>query len=64
MKEEKAFDAIKDLAGNLPEGASVPVFSFDGKAFRRNLFKILTGGYAKGYKSKLVNYSYNRISRQ
>ena len=53
MKEEKAFDAIKDLAGNLPEGASVPVFPFDGKAFRRNLFKILTGGYAKGYKSKL-----------
>ena len=53
MKEEKAYDAVKDLVGNLPEGKSVPVFPFDGKKFKKNLFQLLTGGKAKGCKSKL-----------
>lgn len=53
MKEEKAFGAIKDLVGNLPEGKTVPIFPFDKKKFRKNLWEILTGAKAKGHKSKL-----------
>lgn len=53
MKEEKAYGAVKDLVGNLPEGKTVPVFLFDGKKFRKNLWQVLTGGKAKGKKSKL-----------
>ena len=53
MKEEKAYSAVKDLVGNLPEGKTVPVFPFDGKAFRKNLFELLTGGHAKGHRSKM-----------
>ena len=52
-KEEKAYEAVKDLVGNLPSGMSVPVFPFDGKKFKKNLFKLLTGGHAKNYKSKM-----------
>ena len=53
MKEEKAFGAIKDLVGNLPEGQTVPVFPFSGKRFRKNLWEILTGAKAKGHKCRL-----------
>jgi len=53
MKEEKAFGAVKDLVGNLPEGQTVPVFPFSGKKFRKNLWEILTGAKAKGHKCKL-----------
>jgi len=52
-KEEKAYCAVKDLVGILPEGKTVPVFPFDGKKFKKNLFQLLTGGKAKGRKSKL-----------
>ena len=53
MKEEKAFGAVKDLVGNLPEGQTVPVFPFNGKKFRKNLWEILTGAKAKGHKCRL-----------
>ena len=53
MKEEKAYGAVKDLVGNLPEGKTVPIFPFDGKRFKKNLWRLLTGGHAKGYKSKM-----------
>ena len=53
MKEEKAFEAVRDLVGNLPEGQTVPVFPFSGKKFRKNLWEILTGAKAKGHKCKL-----------
>ena len=43
MKREKAYKAIKDLAGNLPEGVTVPVFPFDGKKFRKGLRKVFFG---------------------
>ena len=50
MKEEKAYGAVKDLVGNLPSGKTVPVFPFDGKKFKKNLWKLLTGSHAKKYK--------------
>ena len=53
MKEEKAFGAVRDLAGNLPEGQTVPVFPFSGRKFRKNLWEILTGAKAKGHKCRL-----------
>ena len=53
MKEEKAFDAVRDLVGNLPEGQTVPVFPFSAKKFKKNLWEILTGAKAKGYKCRL-----------
>ncbi|MBO4681916.1 MAG: hypothetical protein J5623_08510 [Clostridiales bacterium] len=53
MKEEKAFGAVRDLVGNLPEGQTVPVFPFSGKKFRKNLWEILTGAKAKGHKCRL-----------
>lgn len=53
MKEAKAYDAVKDLVGNLPSGKTVPIFPFDGKKFKKNLWKLLTGGHAKGIKSKM-----------
>ena len=43
MKREKAYKAIKDLAGNIPEGVIVPVFPFDGKKFRKGLRKVFFG---------------------
>lgn len=53
MKEEKAFEAVRDLVGNLPSGQTVPVFPFSGKKFRKNLWEILTGAKAKGHKCRL-----------
>ena len=53
MKEEKAFEAVRDLVGNLPEGQTVPVFPFSGKKFRKNLWEILTGKKARGHKCRL-----------
>ncbi|MCR4775741.1 MAG: hypothetical protein K5869_05130 [Saccharofermentans sp.] len=53
MKEAKAYDAVKDLVGNLPSGKTVPIFPFDRKKFKKNLWKLLTGGHAKGIKSKM-----------
>lgn len=53
MKEEKAFGAVRDLVGNLPEGQTVPVFPFSGRKFRKNLWEILTGAKAKGHKCRL-----------
>ncbi len=38
---ESAFAAIKDLAGNIPEGATVPVSPFDKKTFLKNLKTLL-----------------------
>ena len=35
--EEKAFDAIKDLVGNIPEGTSVPISPFDKKGFMKQM---------------------------
>lgn len=43
MKREKAYKAIKDLAGNIPAGVTVPVFPFDGRKFRRGLKKVFFG---------------------
>lgn len=43
MKREKAYKTIKDLAGNIPEGVTVPVFPSDAGKFRRNLRKIFFG---------------------
>lgn len=41
MTEEKAFAAIKDLVGNIPEGVAIPVSTFDKKAFLKNLRKLI-----------------------
>ncbi len=38
---EKALDAIRDLVGNIPEGAEVPIAPFYKKEFFRNLRKLL-----------------------
>ena len=53
MKEEKAFGAVRDLVGNLPDGQTVPVFPFSAKKFKKNLWEILTGAKAKGHKCRL-----------
>lgn len=47
-KEEAAFKMIKEIAGELPEGVSVPVFPFDRKKFKRKMRKLfLSGGESK-----------------
>lgn len=47
-KEEAAFKMIKEIAGELPEGVSVPVFPFDRKNFRKKMRKLfLSGGKNK-----------------
>lgn len=38
---EEAFEAMKDLAGNVPDGIEVPVSPFDKKAFYRKLKTLL-----------------------
>ncbi len=35
--EEKAFESIKDLVGNIPEGTKVPISPFDKKGFLRQM---------------------------
>ena len=37
---EKAFEDIRELAGNIPEGIQVPVSPFDKKAMIRKIFKL------------------------
>ena len=39
--EKAAFEAIRDLVGNIPPGTTVPVAPFDRKAFLKNLKTIL-----------------------
>ena len=39
--EKAAFEAIRDLVGNIPPGTSVPVAPFDRKAFLKNLKAVL-----------------------
>lgn len=39
--EKAAFEAIRDLVGNIPPGTTVPVAPFDRKAFLKNLKAIL-----------------------
>ena len=47
-KEESAFRMIREIAGELPEGVSVPVFPFDRKNFKRKMRKLfLSGGKNK-----------------
>ena len=38
---EKAFEAVKDLVGNIPEGATVPIAPFYKREFLRNLRALL-----------------------
>ena len=37
MSRPKAYDAIRDIVGSVPEGTEVPIAPFDAKSFRRNL---------------------------
>ena len=41
VKREKAYDTVRDLAGNIPEGLEIPLSPFDGKAFKKNLIRLL-----------------------
>lgn len=41
MSEKKAYEKIKDLAGNIPEGISIPIAPFDRKLFFSNLKKLI-----------------------
>lgn len=45
MSEEKAYENIKDLAGNIPEDITIPLSMFDRKAFLGNLKNILFPKY-------------------
>ncbi len=48
VKEESAFKMIREIAGELPDGVSVPVFPFDKKNFRKKMRKLfLSGGKNK-----------------
>ena len=38
---EKAYETVKDLVGEIPEGATIPVSPFDKKAFKHNLRTLL-----------------------
>ncbi|MBE5862873.1 MAG: hypothetical protein E7295_08485 [Lachnospiraceae bacterium] len=38
--KEKAFEALGDLAGNIPEGVQIPLTYFDKKAFLRKIFQL------------------------
>ncbi len=38
---EKAYELVKDLVGEIPEGVEIPVSSFDKKTFLKNLRKLL-----------------------
>lgn len=38
---EKAFEAVSDLVGNVPEGMEIPLTFFDKKAFLRQIFHLL-----------------------
>ena len=39
--KQKAFEAIRSLAGNIPDGVEVPLSPFDKKAFRKKIFALL-----------------------
>lgn len=41
MSEEKAFEAISELAGNIPEDVRIPLVYFDRKAFISNLRRLI-----------------------
>ena len=41
MSEEKAFDAIRDITGKIPEGVKVPIFPVDKNKFLKNLFHLI-----------------------
>lgn len=48
VKEESAFKMIRDIAGELPDGVTVPVFPFDRKNFRKRMRTLfLPGGKNK-----------------
>lgn len=38
---EQAYDIVRDLVGEIPEGVEIPVSPFDKKAFRKNLWNLL-----------------------
>ena len=41
FSKETAYDKIKDLGGNIPDGVKVPVFPMDKKLLRRKIFKLI-----------------------
>lgn len=41
MSRKKAFEAIKDIAGNMPEGMDVPIFPVSRSAFLKNLLELI-----------------------
>ena len=43
MSRPKAYDAIKDIVGSVPEGTEVPIAPFDKRSFKRNLRKLVFG---------------------
>ena len=43
MSRPKAYDAIKDIVGSVPEGTEVPIAPFDARKFKRNLKKLVFG---------------------
>lgn len=56
VSEKKAFENIRDLVGNMPEGITVPIHPFDKNKFLKNLFRLFTG--------KLNNYGRTKMSRR
>ncbi|MBQ5332924.1 MAG: phosphoenolpyruvate synthase [Oscillospiraceae bacterium] len=44
VPEKTVFEKIKDIAGELPQGITVPLFPFDDKNFRRRMRKLFFSG--------------------
>ncbi|MGN1102549.1 MAG: PEP/pyruvate-binding domain-containing protein, partial [Huintestinicola sp.] len=52
VPEKTAFGKIREIAGELPEGVSVPVFPFDKKNFRRKMRSLFLSGGKKRSSSR------------
>ena len=41
VSRKKAYESIRDLVGEIPEGLEIPISPFDKKGFKKNLWKLL-----------------------
>lgn len=57
VSKEKAYKAIAELAGGIPDGLEIPVFPFDKKAFLKKALGFISGAPAKNIKK--VNFGRN-----
>lgn len=66
FSKETAYDKIKDLGGNIPEGVKVPVFPMDGKVLRKKIFKMIVPkpkSASKGYTLNDADTIFDKISK-